>query len=164
MKNLILFSIILLFSGFIFSQKSNPDIGNEQYLIVKVRDSIVYSENVTNILGHSYEKNFPKFTAYIKSDNFNSTELLELFQKYGFTSKGSDSVSFNFQWYFEDNDRWYTKPLNVSSSHYPSKCEGKIREAHTYVGHVYGCYEKFTLRELPSYITIYIKEVKIDLK
>jgi len=168
MKKLILLGILFLFSTVTFSQSRNQGIRKESYLIVKVRDSIVFSERVTT---HSdlddyntkrLSSGIHHFSPIVDASLFSPSELLDLFQNYQVNSgklepagkPAKNIVSINFIWDFT-----YRIP---EISKFPSKIRKDADLTYTYP---YPYVESNDLEKLsfPDYIKIYIKEVEIRL-
>ena len=166
MKKLILLGILSLLSTVAFSQSKNPDIRKESYLIVKVRDSIVFSERVTNHsgLGGDYYNNkklysgIHHFSPIVDASLFSSSELLDLFQNYPVNSgklgtagkPEKNIVQIHFIWDFT-----YEIPEI-------SKFPAMIRKELTYLREDVDSKHLGKL-SFPDYIKIYIKEVEIKL-
>ena len=168
MKKLILLGILFLFSTVTFSQSRNPGIRKESYLIVKVRDSIVFSERVTTHsgLGGDYyntkklSSGIHHFSPIVDASLFSPSELLDLFQNYQVNSgklepagkPAKNIVGINFIWDFT-----YEIP---EISKFPSKIKKDAKLTYPYDDYKSNDLEKLSF---PDYIKIYIKEVEIKL-
>ena len=180
MKKLILLGILFLFSSVTFSQSRNPGIRKESYLIVKVRDSIVFSERVTNhsSLGGDYFKgsNFGltfydtkklssgihHFIPIVDASLFSPSELLDLFQNYPVNPAKLETVGkpeknivrIHFIWDFT-----YEIP---GISKFPARIKKDVKDLKLYMVDMVDSQHLEKL-SFPDYIKIYIKEVEIKL-
>jgi hypothetical protein len=111
MKKVILLFLLLIFSISAFSQKPLTEIGYSKFLVVKVRDSVVYYEAIMKgVIGSDY-------WIIMSGSIFNSNELLELFSKKNVSVTSDGNIIWHVYIDFKEGNTIELRP-GVFSSDY----------------------------------------------
>ena len=131
MKKIILSLILLLIVGSAFSQKINSDTVSQKFIVVKVKDSIVYYEGILDLKNQRTGR--LGILLFMNGSGFSSSELLELFRIPGLSLGGNEDI---IMWEFD---------ADIEKN-------GVVVVRHKSQG-----------IKLPSFINIYIREIKINI-